>query len=121
MSAQSYCPNCDIIYPMAHECCPLCMLKQVSGVLCDKCGWAMKFPNDDTNTEEPCRCELVEENEKLRKVLQLVRRNIPDYLPEYDSGDSPSEVVKECSAEIAMGLVKINKALNELGMVYWNE
>lgn len=121
MSAQSYCPNCDIVYSMAHECCPLCMLKQVSGVLCNKCGWAMKFPNDDTNTEEPCRCELVEENTKLRKVLHLVRRNIPDYLPEYDSGDSPSEVVKECSTEIAMGLVKINKALNDLGMVYWNE
>lgn len=65
--------------------------------------------------------ELLEENRKLRKVLHFVRRNIPDYLPEYDSGDSPSEVVKECSVEIAMGLVKINKALNELGMVYWNE
>ena len=64
---------------------------------------------------------LAGEIKELRKVLQLVRRNIPDYLPEYDSGDSPSEVVKECSVEIAMGLVKINKALNELGMVYWNE
>ena len=64
---------------------------------------------------------LADEVKQLRKVLQLVRRNIPDYLPEYDSDESPSEVVKECSVEIAMGLVKINKALNDLGMVYWNE
>ena len=27
-------------------------LEQVSGHLCPKCGWAMKFP------DEPCRCEL---------------------------------------------------------------
>jgi hypothetical protein len=27
---------------------------QVSGELCDKCGWAMKFPS------EPCRCELLQ-------------------------------------------------------------
>jgi hypothetical protein len=37
----------------------LAMARQVSGELCDKCGWAMKFPN------EPCRCELVEENTVL--------------------------------------------------------
>ena len=110
MSAQTYCPNCDIVYSMAHECCPLCMLKQVSGELCDKCGWAMKFP------EELCRCELEEENKKLRKALQLVRRNTPDYLPEYNSGESPSKVVEECSVEIAMGLVKLNKILNHLGI-----
>jgi uncharacterized protein YhaN len=30
----------------------LAMARQVSGELCDKCGWAMKFPG------EPCRCEL---------------------------------------------------------------
>lgn len=30
----------------------LAMAQQVSGELCDKCGWAMKFPG------EPCRCEL---------------------------------------------------------------
>jgi len=27
---------------------------QVSGVLCEKCGWAMRFP------DEPCRCELAD-------------------------------------------------------------
>ena len=64
MSAQTYCPNCDIVYSMAHECCPLCMLKQVSGELCDKCGWAMRFP------QEPCRCELEEENSKLKQHIK---------------------------------------------------
>ena len=64
MSAQTYCPNCDILYPMAHECCPLCMLKQVSGEICHKCGWAMRF------SQEPCRCELEAENAKLRKLLR---------------------------------------------------
>ena len=71
MSAQTYCPNCDIVYPMAHECCPLCMLKQVSGELCDKCGWAMRFP------QEPCRCELEAENAELRKSLRWYVDNDP--------------------------------------------
>jgi len=31
----------------------LAMAEQISGEYCDKCGWAMKFP------DEPCRCELV--------------------------------------------------------------
>ncbi len=31
----------------------LAMAVQVSGELCEKCGWAMKFPG------EPCRCELL--------------------------------------------------------------
>jgi hypothetical protein len=31
----------------------LAMARQVSGELCEKCGWAMKFPG------ESCRCELV--------------------------------------------------------------
>lgn len=72
MSAQTYCPNCDIVYPMAHECCPLCMLKQVSGELCDKCGWAMRFP------QEPCRCELEAENAKLRKLAYFGEHHFPD-------------------------------------------
>lgn len=71
MSAQSYCPNCDIVYPMAHECCPLCMLKQVSGVLCDKCGWAMKFP------EELCRCELLQERDQLFLTVIAVEKLLP--------------------------------------------
>jgi hypothetical protein len=31
----------------------LAMARQVSGELCEACGWAMKFPG------EPCRCEMV--------------------------------------------------------------
>jgi hypothetical protein len=31
----------------------LAMARQVSGELCEACGWAMKFPG------EPCRCELL--------------------------------------------------------------
>jgi hypothetical protein len=31
----------------------LAMARQVSGELCQACGWAMKFPG------EPCRCELL--------------------------------------------------------------
>lgn len=71
MSAQSYCSNCDIVYSFGHECCPLCMLKQVSGVLCDKCGWAMRFP------QELCRCELDEQNKKLRECLRWYVDNDP--------------------------------------------
>lgn len=36
------------------------MLVQVTGELCEKCGWAMKFP------DEPCRCELDRELDRLR-------------------------------------------------------
>jgi len=43
----------------------LAMAEQVSGVLCDDCGWAMKFPN------EPCRCEVVKQ---LDEALAEVRR-----------------------------------------------
>ena len=35
------------------------MAVQVSGELCEKCGWAMKFPG------EKCRCELLAEVERL--------------------------------------------------------
>ena len=58
MKSFFYCPYCDIHYSKVHDNCPLCLLIQVSGELCDKCGWAMKFPN------EPCRCELVEQLER---------------------------------------------------------
>jgi methionyl-tRNA synthetase len=78
MSAQTYCPNCDIVYPMAHKYCPLCMLKQVSGELCDKCGWAMRFP------QEPCRCELEEENAELRKSLRWYVENDDTNQSEYN-------------------------------------
>ena len=39
-------------------------LEQVSGTLCDKCGWAMKFPG------EPCRCELQKQVDMLRNALE---------------------------------------------------
>ena len=35
------------------------MAVQVSGELCEKCGWAMRFPG------EKCRCELLAEVERL--------------------------------------------------------
>ena len=35
--------------------------EQTKGVLCDKCGWSMKFPDED------CRCELEEQVEQLKK------------------------------------------------------
>jgi len=38
----------------------LASVEQVSGELCEKCGWAMKFPTD------LCRCELERENAALR-------------------------------------------------------
>ena len=41
-------------------------LEQVSGTLCDKCGWAMKFPG------EPCRCELEEKVKLLRSALDIL-------------------------------------------------
>lgn len=37
----------------------LAMVVQVSGELCEKCGWAMKFP------KEKCRCDLLAEVERL--------------------------------------------------------
>ena len=39
-------------------------LEQVSGTLCDKCGWAMKFPG------ELCRCELQKQVDMLRNALE---------------------------------------------------
>jgi hypothetical protein len=38
----------------------LAMARQVSGELCEACGWAMKFPG------EPCRCALLDEVERLK-------------------------------------------------------
>lgn len=37
---------------------------QTKGELCDKCGWAMKFPS------EPCRCELELEVKALHSQLE---------------------------------------------------
>jgi hypothetical protein len=41
----------------------LAMAQQVSGELCDECGWAMKFPG------EPCRCKLEKERDEARNLL----------------------------------------------------
>jgi hypothetical protein len=47
----------------------LAMAEQVSGVLCDDCGWAMKFPN------EPCRCQIVKQLDEARAELASWRGN----------------------------------------------
>ena len=44
----------------------LAMAQQVSGELCEKCGWAMRFPN------ELCRCELQSEVERLKSTVNAV-------------------------------------------------
>lgn len=60
---------------------------QTKGELCDKCGWAMKFP------DEPCRCELERENAELRYALEIALGSL-------------------CSAAISEGVDKIiEKAL----------
>ena len=41
--------------------------EQTKGSLCENCGWSMKFP------EELCRCELMEENENLKKEIELLK------------------------------------------------
>ena len=47
------------------------MVVQVSGELCEKCGWAMKFP------EEPCRCELLAEVARLTAEVEAkVAQNV---------------------------------------------
>jgi len=51
---------------------------QTKGVECDKCGWAMKFP------DEPCRCELEEENKKLLDILSDARETL---MSQHDSED----------------------------------
>ena len=47
-------------------------LEQVSGELCDKCGWAMKFPG------EPCRCEFVDELKSKSKALDYFQNALQD-------------------------------------------
>ena len=42
-------------------------VEQTTGILCDKCGWSMKFP------DEPCRCELATELESIKELLIEVR------------------------------------------------
>lgn len=45
----------------------LAMAEQISGEYCDKCGWAMKFP------DEPCRCELVKRIAELERAISTHR------------------------------------------------
>jgi hypothetical protein len=44
----------------------LAMAQQVSGELCQSCGWAMKFPG------EPCRCELLAKVERLTAEREIL-------------------------------------------------
>jgi hypothetical protein len=49
----------------------LAMARQVSGELCEACGWAMKFPG------EPCRCKLLDEVERLKaREESLVKQSV---------------------------------------------
>jgi len=52
------------------------MAVQVSGELCEKCGWAMKFP------DEPCRCELLAEVMRLRRELEDCQEDLRDHKEE---------------------------------------
>lgn len=45
----------------------LLMEQQTKGILCDKCGWSMKFP------DELCRCELEDELESTRNELERIK------------------------------------------------
>jgi hypothetical protein len=47
-------------------------LQQISGILCDNCGWAMKFP------DEPCRCELEDKLNKLQKRFESLSKQFDD-------------------------------------------
>ena len=67
------------------------MAVQVSGELCEKCGWAMKFP------EEPCRCELLAEVERLTRLLQVRTRERDDY---YGANLLAKEARDEALAEV---------------------
>jgi Zn ribbon nucleic-acid-binding protein len=65
------CPMCEMHQKLLEE-------TQTKGVECDKCGWAMKFP------DEPCRCELEEENKKLLDILSDARETL---MSQHDSED----------------------------------
>lgn len=45
---------------------------QTKGELCEKCGWAMKFPG------APCRCDLERENATLRDIASAAK-DLIDY------------------------------------------
>lgn len=47
-------------------------LNQMTGDLCDKCGYAMKFP------DEPCRCELESENQTWKEIYDYCNRKITE-------------------------------------------
>ena len=64
------CGNSDCKIAFLEE--KVLLLEQVSGMLCDKCGWAMKFP------EEPCRCELEQQNKKMRLLLEDTVKQLED-------------------------------------------
>jgi hypothetical protein len=45
-------------------------LEQVSGSMCDKCGFAMKFP------DEPCRCELEAALDLANRTHKLTMKDL---------------------------------------------
>jgi len=59
----------------------LAMANQVSGVLCDDCGWAMKFPN------EPCRCEVVKQRDEARAKVERLKAQIAAEAKDYSQDD----------------------------------
>lgn len=60
---ENVCPMCEMEKKVKSLEQKLLEETQTKGVECDKCGWAMKFP------DEPCRCELVEKVKLLRSAL----------------------------------------------------
>ena len=73
------------------------MAVQVSGELCEKCGWAMKFPG------EKCRCELLAEVERLRESCTgLVKMNERQY-------DEVLRLTAEVEAKVAQNVALIGQ------------
>jgi hypothetical protein len=68
----------------------LAMAEQVSGVLCDDCGWAMKFPN------EPCRCEVVKQRDvAYQRGAEAMREAAARHFDKtYGVTRNPQEVIR---------------------------
>jgi DNA-binding transcriptional MerR regulator len=79
------------------------MVVQVSGELCEKCGWAMKFPG------EKCRCELLAEVERLTAERDAALAKSNDLLYGYGGfigpcahGSDPWDRCDECGDKTAV-------------------
>ena len=76
----------------------LAMANQVSGELCPKCGFAMKFPG------EPCRCELEAEVKKLRETVGLA------YMTAQSGTQSANEAAKMLRGMMrALGMLSLSQ------------